>query len=52
MPLTILVVDDDEGIRLSLKDYFELEGYIVVTASDGWKALQVINQCQPQLINH
>ena len=50
MPLTILVVDDDEGIRLSLKDYFELEGYIVVTASDGWKALQVINQCQPQLL--
>ena len=50
MPLTILVVDDDEGIRLSLKDYLELEGYIVVTASDGWKALQVIDHCQPQLL--
>ena len=50
MPLTILVVDDDEGIRLSLKDYLELEGYIVVTATDGWQALQVINECQPQLL--
>ncbi|RZM82777.1 response regulator transcription factor [Leptolyngbya iicbica] len=50
MPLTILVVDDDEGIRLSLKDYLELEGYIVVIAEDGWKALELISQCQPQLV--
>lgn len=50
MPLTILVVEDDEGTRLSLQDYLELEGYIVVTAEDGWKALQMINQCQPQLV--
>jgi DNA-binding NarL/FixJ family response regulator len=50
MPLTILVVEDDEGTRLSLQDYLELEGYIVVTAEDGWKALQIINQCQPQLV--
>lgn len=50
MPLTILVVDDDEGIRLSLKDYLELEGYIVVMAEDGWKALELINQSQPQLV--
>jgi DNA-binding NarL/FixJ family response regulator len=50
MPLTILVVDDDEGIRLSLKDYLELEGYIVVMAEDGWKALELISQSQPQLV--
>lgn len=50
MPLTILVVDDDEGTRLSLRDYFELEGYIVATAEDGWQALELINQCQPQLV--
>ena len=50
MPLTILVIDDDEGTRLSLKDYLELEGYIVATAEDGWKALELINQCQPQLV--
>ena len=50
MPLTILVVEDDEGTRLSLRDYLELEGYIVVTAEDGWKALHPINECQPQLV--
>lgn len=50
MPLTILVVEDDEGTRLSLQDYLELEGYSVVTAEDGWKALQVVNQFQPQLV--
>ncbi|MEM6715214.1 MAG: response regulator transcription factor [Cyanobacteria bacterium P01_F01_bin.56] len=50
MPLTILVVDDDSGTRLSLQDYLELEGYIVATAEDGWKALELINQCQPQLV--
>ncbi|HEY9889514.1 MAG TPA: response regulator transcription factor [Candidatus Obscuribacterales bacterium] len=50
MPLTILVVEDDEGTRLSLQDYLELEGYIVVTAEDGWKALQIVNQFQPQLV--
>ncbi|MEM0981378.1 MAG: response regulator, partial [Cyanobacteria bacterium P01_H01_bin.58] len=50
MPLTILVVEDDEGTRLSLQDYLELEGYIVVAAEDGWKALQMVNDYQPQLI--
>lgn len=50
MPLTILVVEDDEGTRLSLQDYLELEGYIVVTAEDGWTALNIVNQCLPQLV--
>ncbi|MBE7382198.1 MAG: response regulator transcription factor [Leptolyngbya sp. SIO1E4] len=50
MPLTILVVEDDEGTRLSLQDYLELEGYIVVTAEDGWQALQMVDNCQPHLV--
>jgi DNA-binding NarL/FixJ family response regulator len=50
MPLTILVVEDDEGTRLSLQDYLELEGYSVVTAEDGWKALHIVNPCQPQVV--
>ncbi len=50
MPLTILVVEDDEGTRLSLQDYLEMQGYIVVTAEDGWKALQLLDQCMPQLV--
>jgi len=50
MPLTILVVEDDRGTRLSLQDYLELEGYIVVTAEDGWHALQIVEKFQPQLV--
>ncbi|NEQ43873.1 MAG: response regulator transcription factor [Leptolyngbya sp. SIOISBB] len=50
MPLTILVVDDDAGTRLSLQDYLELEGYLVATAEDGWQALELLDRCQPQLI--
>ena len=50
MPLTILVVEDDEGTRLSLQDYLELEGYIVVTAEDGWQALQIVETFHPQLV--
>lgn len=50
MPLTVLVVEDDEGTRLSLQDYLELEGYIVATAEDGWQALQIVESSQPQLV--
>lgn len=35
----ILVVDDEEGIVLLLKDYFELQGYEVFTAGGGFEAL-------------
>ncbi len=50
MPLTILIVEDDEGTRLSLQDYLELEGYMVVAAADGWQALQMVEDCLPQLV--
>ncbi len=50
MPLTILVVEDDEGTRLSIQGYLELEGYSVMTAKDGWDALEQVETLQPQLI--
>jgi CheY-like chemotaxis protein len=50
MPLTILVVEDDEGTRLSIQDYLDLEGYAVMTAKDGWEALERVEALQPQLI--
>jgi DNA-binding NarL/FixJ family response regulator len=50
MPLSILVVEDDEGTRMALQDYLELEGYSVATAADGWIALQRVESFQPQLI--
>ncbi|MBW4669722.1 MAG: response regulator transcription factor [Cyanomargarita calcarea GSE-NOS-MK-12-04C] len=50
MPLTILVVDDDLGTRLSISDYLELSGYLVITASDGQEALAMVEEYHPDLI--
>ncbi|MGB3136178.1 MAG: response regulator transcription factor [Nodosilinea sp.] len=50
MPLTILIAEDDEGTRLSLCDYLELEGYSVLTADHGEAALRQVFSHQPQLI--
>lgn len=35
----ILIVDDETGIRESLEEYFQDEGFDVVTAKDGAEAL-------------
>jgi DNA-binding NarL/FixJ family response regulator len=50
MPLTILVVDDDLGTRLSISDYLELSGYLVITANDGQEALAMVDEYHPDLI--
>lgn len=50
MPLTILVAEDDEGTRLSICDYLELEGYSVIMCTDGEEALQKMYSFQPHLI--
>jgi DNA-binding NarL/FixJ family response regulator len=50
MPLTILVVDDDLGTRLSISDYLELSGYSVIMANDGQEALAMVEECHPDLI--
>jgi len=50
MPLTILVVDDDLGTRLSVSDYLELSGYCVITANDGQEALVLVDEHHPDLI--
>ncbi len=50
MPLTVLVAEDDLGTRLSVSDYLELQGYGVVTAENGQKALETVSQFQPHLI--
>ena len=38
-PYRILIVEDEEIIRLGLQDNFELENYIVETAADGEEAI-------------
>jgi DNA-binding NarL/FixJ family response regulator len=50
MPLTILVVDDDPGIRVSIADYLEMAGYSVISAENGQDALERVDEYQPHLI--
>lgn len=47
---TILVVDDEEHIRLLYKEEFEEEGYNVLLASDGEDALAQIENNLPDLV--
>ena len=48
MPTTILVVDDELGIRQALDRYLKRLGYRVVQADNGAAALQQIMQEPPQ----
>lgn len=41
---TILLVDDEPGVRESLRDALELEGFGVRTASDGLQALRAVGE--------
>jgi DNA-binding response OmpR family regulator len=49
MPPTILIADDDPVIQKLLAVNFEMEGYRVVTASDGAEALERIGSDHPDL---
>lgn len=39
---TVLVVDDDEAVREAIADVLTLDGYAVLTASDGDEALRLL----------
>lgn len=41
---TILIIDDDTEIRESLRELFEMEGYGVVTASDGFEGWELLSR--------
>lgn len=47
---TILVVDDEAGIRESLSGIFEDEGYNVITASSGEDAVIIIDENIPDIV--
>jgi len=47
---TILVVDDDRVIQKLLSVNFEMEGYRVVTASDGLDGLAQVEAVNPDII--
>lgn len=38
----ILLVDDDDGVRLTLRDYLEMKGHRLIVASDGVGAISVL----------
>ena len=48
--MTVLIVDDEEGIRESLRDIFEDEGYQVQVASDGVEAMQLLSDELPCVV--
>ncbi len=50
MTKTILVVDDTASLRRMVQSYLTQEGFRVVTAADGYEALLVARQEQPDLI--
>jgi len=50
MSKKVLIVEDDPGISLSLKDEFESLGYMVLKAENGRKGLAVARQESPDLI--
>ncbi len=49
-PLTILVVDDDEGTRELLRDALRMNGYQAILASDGQKAITELRNNKIDLV--
>ena len=50
MKKTIMIVDDEEDIRNSIKTILEKNGYNVTTAMDGEDCLKKIDDVNPDLI--
>ncbi|HEV2669534.1 MAG TPA: response regulator [Gemmatimonadales bacterium] len=51
MSRSLLLVDDDADVRMTLRDFLEEEGFVVHTARDGQHALHVLEKIgAPDLI--
>ena len=48
--VTVLLVDDSNTIRRSARGFLESEGYMVVTAVDGYEALARVVEHRPSII--
>lgn len=46
----ILIVEDEDRMRKLIRDYLLKANYLVVEADDGYKALEIFNREQPDLI--
>lgn len=49
-PKTILVVDDEDGVRESVREVLSDEGYRVVDTADGTRVLDIIKSERPELV--
>lgn len=49
-PVKVLVIDDSQTIRRTAESLLTKEGYIVVTAADGFEALARVAEQNPALI--
>ena len=47
---SVLIVDDEEGIRETLSGIFQDEGYNVITAGSGEEALNILKEQSPDLV--
>ena len=47
---TILVVDDEDGVRESVREVLSDEGYRVVDTADGTEVLRIIKEHRPELV--
>ena len=50
MKIRILIVDDEETIRLSLKEALKDLGYSISTAATGTIALEKVKEYKPQIV--
>lgn len=50
MTNTIMVVDDDTALRSTLQEILMDEGLDVISAEDGFQAIQMASECQIALI--
>ena len=46
----ILIVDDEEGIRNSLGDYFKRQGFVTLLAENGVQALEKVREGKPDVV--
>lgn len=50
MTSPILVIDDDDAVRTTLRRILEAEGYTVVLAENGRRGLELLGEASPELV--
>jgi DNA-binding response OmpR family regulator len=46
----VLVIDDEQSIRILIAAILEDEGYVVIQAADGYQGLDLLEQERPDLV--